>query len=393
MEKVINSERIPIRMWLEEVEEGALAQILNLANFPFAFHHIVILPDCHQGYGMPIGGVLATEEVIVPNAVGVDIGCGMSAIQTDLEEIEPAKLKNIINEIRRLIPLGFKHHKIAQNNSKMPELRDSEFKIGQLPVISREYCNALYQLGTLGGGNHFIEIQKGSDGYIWIMVHSGSRNLGKQVADYYNKKAKQHNQKLNIKGASEKQLAFLPMDSAEGQKYFHEMQFCMDFAFANRKLMIETACTLLNEEFKGRIGFNPIINIAHNYASYEEHFGKQVFIHRKGATQARKGQIGIIPGSQGTDSFIVKGKGNPESFESCSHGAGRQLGRKQAQRVLNLKEEVQYLESRSILHSIRNKKDLDEAPGAYKDIQKVMDQQKDLVEILVKLTPLAVVKG
>lgn len=393
MEKVINSEKIPIRLWLEEVEEGALAQILNLANFPFAFHHIVILPDCHQGYGMPIGGVLATEKVIVPNAVGVDIGCGMSAIRTNLEEIEQGKLKNIINEIRRQIPLGFKHHKIAQNNSKMPELKGSEFKIEQLPVISREYSNALYQLGTLGGGNHFIEIQKGSDGYIWIMVHSGSRNLGKQVADYYNKKAKQLNQKLKIKGTAEKQLAFLPMDSTEGQKYFHEMQFCMDFAFANRKLMMETASSIFNEEFKGKIGFNPIINIAHNYASYEEHFGKHVFIHRKGATQAKKGQTGIIPGSQGTDSFIVKGKGNPDSFESCSHGAGRQLGRKQAQRVLNLEEEVQYLESRSILHSIRNKKDLDEAPGAYKDIQKVLDQQKDLVEILVKLTPLAVVKG
>jgi tRNA-splicing ligase RtcB len=317
----------------------------------------------------------------------------MSAIRTDLEEIEPGKLKNIIHEIRRQIPLGFKHHKIARDNSKMPSITGSEFKMEQLPVISREYTNALYQLGTLGGGNHFIEIQKGSDGYIWIMVHSGSRNLGKQVADYYNNKAKQLNQKLNVRGTAEKQLAFLPVDDTEGKKYIHEMQFCIDFAFANRRLMMDTACSIFNEEFKGTIGYNPIINIAHNYASYEEHFGKQVFVHRKGATQAKKGQTGIIPGSQGTNSFIVKGKGNPDSFESCSHGAGRQLGRKQAQRVLNLSEEIEFLEQKKILHSIKNKKDLDEAPGAYKNIQRVMEQQKDLVDILVKLSPLAVVKG
>ena len=386
------SGKIPVSLWLEEVEKGALAQILNLANFPFAFHHVVILPDCHQGYGMPIGGVMATEKVIIPNAVGVDIGCGMSAICTDLKDIKPENLKNIIKEIRRQIPLGFKHHKNSQDNSKMPELKGSEFKIEQLPIISREYNNALYQLGTLGGGNHFIEIQKGSDGYIWIMVHSGSRNLGKQVADYYNNKAKQLNQKLRIKGTSDKQLAFLPMDSAEGKKYFYEMQFCVDFAYASRKLMMETACSIFNKEPMREIRFNRIINIAHNYASYEEHFGKLVYVHRKGATQARKGQTGIIPGSHGTESFIVKGKGNPDSFESCSHGAGRQLGRKQAQRVLNLKDEIKFLEQKSILHSLRNKKDLEEAPGAYKDIHKVMDQQKDLVEIMVKLTPLAVVK-
>ncbi len=252
MEKVIMSGKIPVSLWLEEVEKGALAQIRNLANFPFAFHHVVILPDCHQGYGMPIGGVMATEKVIIPNAVGVDIGCGMSAICTDLEDIKPENLKNIIKEIRRQIPLGFKHHKNSQDNSKMPELKGSEFKIEQLPIISREYNNALYQLGTLGGGNHFIEIQKGSDGYIWIMVHSGSRNLGKQVADYYNNKAKQLNQKLRIKGTSDKQLAFLPMDSAEGKKYFYEMQFCVDFAYASRKLMMETACSIFNKELIGK---------------------------------------------------------------------------------------------------------------------------------------------
>lgn len=391
MEKVLHIGRLPIKLWLNEVEDGAMKQAINLANLPFAFKHIVIMPDCHQGYGMPIGGVLATKGVVIPNAVGVDIGCGMSAVQTSLNDINISRLRTIMYDIRDIIPLGFKHHKKARDPERMPEVKS--MKIDDLPVVSREYNSALYQLGTLGSGNHFIEIQKGSDGFIWLMVHSGSRNIGKQVADHYNKLAMKLNDKWGKYEYRKWQLAYLPGNSDEGIIYWNEMRFCIDFAFANRQLMIDNIISVFRNEFGEKIEFAPLINIAHNYASHEKHFGEQVIIHRKGATQAKKGQTGIIPGSQGTNSYIVRGKGNKDSFESCSHGAGRVMGRKQAQRSLDLLKEIKDLDKKKILHSIRSKKDLDEAPSAYKDIKEVMRNQSDLVEIIVELTPMAVIKG
>jgi len=219
------------------------------------------------------------------------------------------------------------------------------------------------------------------------MIHSGSRNFGLQIADYYNKLAVQLNEKWHSVLPKEWELAFLPIDSSEGQAYINEMKYAVDFALANRKLMMDRILEIIGVEHE------PMINIAHNYASLEHHFGKDVWVHRKGATLARVDTVGIIPGSQGTHSYIVKGKGNPESFESCSHGAGRKMGRKDAIRRLNLEDEKKKLDDKGIIHAIRGPKDLDEAPGAYKDIQTVMDNQKDLVEILVELTPLGVVKG
>ncbi|MCH7658562.1 MAG: RtcB family protein [Bacteroidetes bacterium] len=393
MKKILHSERIPIKLWLHDIESGAMNQAVNLANLPFAFKHIVILPDCHQGYGMPIGGVLATQGVVIPNAVGVDIGCGMSAVRTSLHNIEMNKLSVIMSDIRNLVPLGFKHHSKAQDPERMPAVAGENLRIAELTVVSREYASALHQLGTLGGGNHFIEIQKGSDGFIWIMVHSGSRNIGKQVADHYNRLAMRLNDKWGEPEFRKKQLAYLPENSDEGIIYWYEMQFCIDFAFANRQLMIENIISVFRNEFGEKIEFAPMINIAHNYASRENHFGEQVIVHRKGATQAKKDQTGIIPGSQGTRSYIVRGKGNKESFESCSHGAGRVMGRKQAQRSLDLAGEIKALDMKNILHSLRSKKDLDEAPTAYKDINEVMRNQADLVEIVVELSPLAVIKG
>ena len=385
--RVITTEKLPIKMWLEEIEDGALAQIKNLANLPFAFKHIAIMPDSHQGYGMPIGGVLATKGVIIPNAVGVDIGCGMCAVKTSLTDIDTETLKNIMGEIRKVIPVGFNKHNEKQNESLMPEAPD------MLPVIcSREYNNALKSLGTLGGGNHFIEIQKGSDGHIWIMIHSGSRNLGKQVADYYNKIAIKLNKKWHSSVDTKLELAFLLIDSDEGKSYIREMNYCVDFALANRSLMMDRIIEIFSKLPKP-IVFEKTINIAHNYATIENHFGENVMVHRKGATLASEKTIGIIPGSQGTKSYIVKGKGNAESFNSCSHGAGRKMGRGQAQKDLNLEDEVKKLDDMGVIHSIRGDKDLDEAPGAYKDIDIVMKNQKDLVDVLVELTPLGVIKG
>ncbi len=260
-------------------------------------------------------------------------------------------------------------------------------------IVEQEFENAREQVGTLGGGNHFIEIQKGSDGHIWIMVHSGSRNIGHTVAEYYNKLARKLNEQWHTGIDRSVNLAFLPANTGEARQYLNEMQYCVDFAFANRKLMMSNIGSVFSDVVGKKFTELEFINIAHNYASSEKHFGKDVFVHRKGATSAREGEIGIIPGSQGTKSYIVRGKGNAESYTSCSHGAGRIMGRKQAQRTLDLKSEIEKLDSKGIVHTIRTQRDLDEAPGAYKNIDEVMRNQDDLVEVMVELQPLAVIKG
>src|SRR5690554_5526248 len=383
---VIKTEKLPIKLWLDEgqMEEGALEQARNLANLPFAFSHIAIMPDTHQGYGMPIGAVLATQGAIIPNAVGVDIGCGMCALRTSLTDITTNDLKEVIKIIRDTVPVGFNHHTERQDEAWMPERK------GELPIVAQEYESALYQIGTLGSGNHFIEIQKGSDGYIWIMVHSGSRNIGYTVANHYHKKAVEETKKRG--NNVPKDLSYFVKGTEEYDNYYKEMNFCIEFALQNRKLMMERVKDAF-EEVVPSVEFSNFINKPHNFAAWETHFDEKLMVHRKGATRAEKGEWGMIPGSQGTSSYLVKGKGNPLSFNSCSHGAGRVMSRAEARRSLDLKKEVAQLKDMGVLHALRHKKDLDEAPSSYKDIEEVMALQKDLVEIQVELTPLAVVKG
>lgn len=388
MKQVISTENKPIKLWLDDIEPGALEQAKNLANLPFIFKHIAIMPDTHQGYGMPIGGVMATMNTIVPNAIGVDIGCGMCAVRTSIENICTDDLRKITELIYKAVPVGFQHHKTKQPESRLPNY-EPECGI----VVENNLERALYQLGTLGGGNHFIEIQKGSDGFIWIMIHSGSRNLGFKVAQYYNNLAVSMNEKWYTSVPKEWQLAFLPIDSTEGQSYLAEMQYCVDFAFANRSLMLDRVKTCVADVIGDYIVSSKVINIAHNYAAMEHHFGKNVMVHRKGATKAYAEQLGIIPGSQGTASYIVIGKGNSESFRSCSHGAGRRMSRKRAQQELDFNEQVSILDEAGVVHNMKSEKDLDEAPGSYKDISVVMSNQSDLVDIKVELRPLAVIKG
>ncbi len=389
-----------VKIWGNEVEDNTMEQIKNVSNLPFVHKHIAIMADNHFGFGCPIGTVVATENVVVPSLVGVDIGCGMCAVKTSLTEIDTETLKKIMSEIRKVIPIGFKKHKKEQDRNLMPNLSmDRTVNMDKYtPILNKEWDNALKSLGSLGGGNHFLEIQKGDDGHIWIMIHSGSRNLGLKVANHYNKLAIELNAKWFSSVPKEWELAFLPIDSEEGQAYIREMNYCVEFALANRKLMMDKICEIFHKNntiamMDEMIQFDNMINIAHNYASQENHFGKNVWVHRKGATQARKGQLGIIPGSQGTASYIVEGLGNPESFESCSHGAGRLLGRKQAEKTLDLEKEIKILDDQNIIHGIRHKSDLDEATSCYKNIDEVMENQKDLVKILIKLKPLAVVKG
>ena len=439
MNKVIfhADQNVPIKLWLNDIETGAYGQAVNLSKLPFAFKHIAIMPDSHQGYGMPIGGVLATQKVVIPNAVGVDIGCGMCAVKTSLkaDQLDRETLKKILGQIREVVPVGVgKHHKEKQDESLMPYDKNAHLAIsmtfvdGKYPVVSGQYSSALKQLGTLGSGNHFIEIQKeitecpecngkgindysylrgmkqyeecackGTgrlNGYIWIMIHSGSRNLGYKVANHYNKVATELNKKWFTSVPKKYELAFLPWESEEGKSYLREMNYCVEFALASRKLMMTRIIDIFYKVMQHKTRNYPeIINIAHNYATMENHFGTNVMVHRKGATSAREGQLGIIPGSQGTKSYIIKGKGNPESFMSCSHGAGRKMSRTKAKNELNLEDEIKKMEERGIIYSIRDKNNLDEASSDYKDINIVMENQKDLVDIIVELTPLGVIKG
>jgi tRNA-splicing ligase RtcB len=320
--------------------------------------------------------------------VGVDIGCGMCAVKTDLpaSSIDSETVRTILNRVRGAIPMGFVHHK-----------KDQEWKgfnaAPDFPVIQRELDSARRQLGTLGGGNHFIEIQNGNDGHVWFMIHSGSRNFGYKIADEYHKLALKECLRHNI-DLPDNDLASLAIDKDPGREYMTAMEYALSFAAANRQHMKEVVCEIMQDET--RCGFVHEINIHHNFAAEETHYGRTLVVHRKGATRARLGLEGIIPGSMGTASYIVRGLGNPDSFESCSHGAGRVMGRNDANRRLTYEQVRQSMKGIVFDTWPRGRKgkiDLSEAPAAYKDIDAVIEAQKDLIEVLVRLTPLGVVKG
>ena len=387
--KIINDRHVKI--WTDNVEESAMRQIENLTTLPFLFHHLAIMPDVHAGMGMPIGGVLACNDAVIPNAVGVDIGCGMCAVKTSwkLENITPEVLrKKIMRGIRKRIPLGMDHHKEPQDEAYLPTGHD----IDKTVIVKQRHISITKEVGTLGGGNHFIELQKDEEGTLWIMIHSGSRNLGARVGEHYNKIARDLNEKWHSVVKPELRLSFLPRGTKEFEMYWNEMRFCIDFAFCNRRLMMQRIEEVIANALPG-IEFEPMINIAHNYAAFEHHYGEDVIVHRKGATLARAGVVGIIPGSQGTASYIVEGLGNPESFCSCSHGAGRVMSRTAAIKTLDMAAEVAQLEAKGIVHAIRCQDDMQEASGAYKDIETVIKNELDLVKIKTRLLPIAVIKG
>jgi len=380
---------VPIKSWCEDLEPGAAEQAHYLAIHPSMFHHVALMPDCHQGYGMPIGGVIACRDVI-PNAVGVDIGCGMVAVDTGLlaAACDTDLLKHIMGEIRKVVPVGFSHQDKVQEWSGFDDCPD-------ISILKTELEKAMRQLGTLGGGNHFIELQAGDKGNLWIMIHSGSRNFGYKIAKHYNKLAQDlctrwHSVVCPFIG--EDGLAFLPHGSSEAKEYIEAMNYAMAFAAENRWMMIRKVISIMGISDRDCHA----VNIHHNYAVMENHFKQNVWVHRKGATSAQEGQLGIIPGSMGTSSYIVKGKGNADSFNSCSHGAGRCMGRKQASRTLTVEECDKAMEG--IIYGRwgtdrKGNTDLGEAPQAYKDIDVVMKAQEDLVDIVERLTPLAVIKG
>lgn len=388
MPSIISGNRIPIKSWCDNIEPGALKQAVNLTRLPFVYGHVALMADCHEGFGMPIGGVIACKDAIVPNAVGVDIGCGMCAVQTDLpvSSIDADTVRTIFNRIRGLVPMGFDHHKKTQDWKGFDNAPD-------VAVIQRELDSAKKQLGTLGGGNHFIEIQAGSDGHVWLMIHSGSRNFGYKIAGEYHAKALKYCQQHHFE-LPDKDLAFLPMDHQLAQEYKAAMDYALAFAAENRQRIKEVCAEQM--QYETRCGFLKEINIHHNFAAEETHYGRTLVVHRKGATRAVNGLDGIIPGSMGTSSYIVRGLGNPDSFLSSSHGAGRVMGRNDANRRLTYEQVRQAMKGIVFDTWPRGRKgkiDLSEAPQAYKDIDAVMESQKDLVEVFVKLRPLGVVKG
>lgn len=411
--KWVNDEsvRLPIKSWCENVEREAMEQARNLANHPITFRHISLMPDCHPGYGMPIGGVIACDNGVIPNAVGVDIGCGMGAIGTDYKDQNLKDLslvREILESVKEYVPVGEgKSHKKDQIWEEFDIYLDSigvtetslDFNKPGLPGWLDEHTweLAAKNLGTLGGGNHFIELQSSEEGFVYLMLHSGSRNLGYRIAEYYNKLALMLNEKYKTPIPS-KQLAFLPYDSKEGKDYIRDMTFALKYAKENRRRMMEVFKNVVTDILKS-INFISETNIHHNYAALESHFDKNVWIHRKGATSAKKGEMGIIPGSMGTSSYIVEGLGNTESFMSCSHGAGRVMGRNDACRKLNIEECNKAMEGivfdRWHRLKIQNESyyDFGESPLAYKNIDTVIESELDLVKPIVKLRPLGVIKG
>lgn len=406
--------KLPIKSWCSDVDDMAIEQAENLANHPVVFKHVALMPDCHVGYGMPVGGVIATQKAVIPNAVGVDIGCGMCAVESnfkaaDLEGMR--QIRQIMDMVKKDVPVGEGHaHNKKQAwdgfNEYMSQFDMTEdvddFNAPELPnwLDLRCWTLAAKNLGTLGGGNHFIELQESADGKVWLMLHSGSRNLGYRIAAFYHKQAMALNEKYRFEIPA-KDLAFLPLDDALGQDYVRDMNFAMRYALENRRKMMQAFKKAMVAEL-GDVNFVNEVNIHHNYAAVEHHFGKNVWVHRKGATSARAGEIGIIPGSMGTSSYIVEGLGNPESFASCSHGAGRKMGRMQACRNLTMEDCDKAMQGvvYDRWNKVRKRKkgggslwDFGESPLAYKDIDHVIQSELDLIKPLVKLKPLGVVKG
>ena len=399
----------PIRVWLEnqeQIEESCLEQAYHLADLPFLHKWVCLMPDTHTGKGMPIGGVIATKDVIIPNAVGVDIGCGMNFVSTDIpvSELRSVTTGNgtlvqaMISDIMRNVPAGYHSHKTRQLSAVLDRAREQDELYRTSEELYPLIEDAYYQVGTLGGGNHFIELQEDQKGFLGIMIHSGSRHFGKRICDEYHQKARALNQMWYSQVKDEYRLAFLPVDSREGQEYITWMKLAMEYAFENREWMMERVKEVVQDKigkFMNRtMEFSREINCHHNYAAWERHYDADVWVHRKGATRVREGELAVIPGAMGSYSYVVRGKGNPESFCSSSHGAGRAYSRKGAMEAFSCEQVICDLKEQGVVLGKNKKSDVaEECRFAYKDIRTVMQNQQDLVEVVTELKTVGVVKG
>ena len=401
--------KLPIKVWLndeKDLEQLCLDQAYNLSNLPFLRNWVALMPDTHAGMGMPIGAIIAAKDNIIPNAVGVDIGCGMGFVSTnvkisDIKNVETDQgslLKNIVNNILRDIPTGFNKHKTVQNSQVLDKAKQELNKYEFAKNLLKEIDAAYYQIGSLGGGNHFIELQEDDHGYLCIMVHSGSRNFGKQVCDTFHELANQLNEQIKSPVPKAWRLAHLPTDTPEGIAYINWMTLALNFALENRAHMMAKVQAIITKSIKKYLNediiYSDQINAHHNYANYEECFGEKVWIHRKGAISAKLGEKGIIPGAMGSFSYIVEGLGNVESFCSSAHGAGRLFSRTAAMKKFAKDDVLEDLQALGVTLGKKSKRDVaEESRFAYKDIDQVMANQHDVVKILKKLSTIAVVKG
>ncbi len=390
----LKGKTVPIKLWarLEEVESGALDQLRNIASLPWVAHHVACMPDVHFGKGATVGSVVAMRGAVAPAAVGVDIGCGMAAVQTSLvAERLPDSLRELRLEIEEAIPVGFSQHD-RPVYSQAPaalrhEVRALMDRFGELtPKVQDLGLKAGKQLGTLGGGNHFVELCLDEAGRVWLMLHSGSRNIGKSLAEIHIARARHlaHNQAL-----PDRDLAVFLAGTPEMAEYRRDLYWAQEYARLNRSIMLWRYEEVLRRFFPD-VTFGERVLCHHNYVAEETHFGEELVVTRKGAIRAGRGELGIIPGSMGTRSYIVRGRGSAESFESASHGAGRRMSRAKAKRTFSLED------LRAQTAGVECRKDggvLDEIPGAYKDIDEVMRNQSDLVEIVATLKQILCVKG
>lgn len=384
MYTTINDAKNPIKLWTDvsTVEDVAINQLINVANLPYIYKHVAVMPDVHYGIGATIGSVIAMKDAISPSAVGVDLGCGMAAVKTNLNASDlPDDLKKIRTDVEWSIPVGRYKHKTAKN----ADVSMSGFNKLSVDMSKFEQTAAL-QTGTLGGGNHFVELCLDDNDTVWLMLHSGSRGIGNQLARAHIKTAKALEHNANM---ADPDLAVFLANTPEMDAYRHDLEWAQDYAMINRNTMMELYKRSL-QTFFPTIEYTTHVNCHHNYVAYEHHFGSNVLVTRKGAISARAGQLGIIPGSMGTGSYIVEGLGNPESFNSASHGAGRTMSRTRAKQeftVDDLKLQTSGVECR------KDAGVLDEIPGAYKDIDAVMKNQDDLVKPVAHLRAVMCIKG
>ena len=404
-----NIMKVPVKIWTESIdtiEKTCIEQAVHLANLPFVYKWVSLMPDTHTGKGMPVGAVIACDGVIIPNAVGVDIGCGMAFTQTDI----PVKLlkdtltgsgsliHNITGNILRTIPVGFSHYKKPQPSAVLDKAKSEIDRYSRDSELIPQIDDGYYQIGTLGGGNHFIEIQEDENGMACIMLHSGSRHFGNKVGQHFNRIAKKLNLKWYSSVPESYDMPFLPADSDEGRRYLEYMQLSMDFANENRQVMLNKVKDIFSEMCIKYLDISPQfsceINCHHNYAAYENHYGKDLWVHRKGAVRAETGKLSIIPGAMGSYSYIVQGRSNEQSFISSSHGAGRLYSRTGAKENFSVEQVMVDLKNQGVILGKHNKNDVaEESRFAYKNIDTVMNNQSDLVTPVKKLFTVGVVKG
>ncbi|MDP2098032.1 MAG: RtcB family protein [Methylobacter sp.] len=392
----ITRQRVPVKIWTDDVDERSIEQLSNIASMPFIHHHVAAMPDVHLGIGATIGSVIATHKAIIPAAVGVDLGCGMLACRLSLtaNELDELNLKKVFDQISRDVPVGRDQHddKRALIESAKPFAARLDVMTQKHPQLLKafgKFSKWVNQMGTLGGGNHFIEICLDEEQRVWVMLHSGSRGIGNALADYFIKLARQDMERWMI-NLPDRDLAYFPEGTEHFDDYVAAVMWAQEYAARNRQCMVELVLSAMRRHLPPFEVTSEVVNCHHNYVAIEHHYGANVFVTRKGAIRARAGDLGIIPGSMGARSFIVSGRGNPESFCSCSHGAGRKMSRTAAEKCFTEKD---LIEQTAGVICRKDKGVIDEIPGAYKDIDQVMLNQSDLVDILHTLKQVVCIKG